>query len=548
MKLSLKTKAVVGIICMSIIISATATVLSYRTYANTMDEHYEKMAIDLAETAVSMLDSSKIQRYAETLEKDADYEEQKNILSQLIEANDAAQYLYILVPENGPNVKIGDPIYDIMDTDPEVAFATIEPAYIEVDVGENLVYISETDYGWLCSALVWMYNDQGEGYAMMSVDISMNDVMADRMDFLRVVLFAILLAMVAACVILVLLVNRFVVNPINQVARAALQYVSDRRTSEGRSASTGVRRISTGEDGEECSAISKLNIRTGDEIQALSEAIKTMELEINEYIQDLTTVTAEKERIGAELNVATQIQADMLPRIFPAFPEREEFDVYATMNPAKEVGGDFYDFFLVDDDHLAVVIADVSGKGVPAALFMVIAKTLIKNHAQNQEAPGTVFTQTNEQLCEGNDAGLFVTGWMGVLEISTGKFVYVNAGHNPPLLKRAGGTFEWLKSRPGFVLAGMEGVRYRENTLQLEPGDRLYLYTDGVTEATNSHEELFGDERLQNALNEYMDLPVEQFLPKIKECIDAFVGDADQFDDITMLALDYQSKGETEHD
>ena len=548
MKLSLKTKAVVGIICMSIIISATATVLSYRTYANTMDEHYEKMAIDLAETAVSMLDSSKIQRYAETLEKDADYEEQKNILSQLIEANDAAQYLYILVPENGPNVKIGDPIYDIMDTDPEVAFATIEPAYIEVDVGENLVYISETDYGWLCSALVWMYNDQGEGYAMMSVDISMNDVMADRMDFLRVVLFAILLAMVAACVILVLLVNRFVVNPINQVARAALQYVSDRRTSEGRSASTGVRRIATGEKGEEKSAISQLNIHTGDEIQALSEAIKTMELEINEYIQDLTTVTAEKERIGAELNVATQIQADMLPRIFPAFPEREEFDVYATMNPAKEVGGDFYDFFLVDDDHLAVVIADVSGKGVPAALFMVIAKTLIKNHAQNQEAPGTVFTQTNEQLCEGNDAGLFVTGWMGVLEISTGKFVYVNAGHNPPLLKRAGGTFEWLKSRPGFVLAGMEGVRYRENTLQLEPGDRLYLYTDGVTEATNSHEELFGDERLQNALNEYMDLPVEQFLPKIKECIDAFVGDADQFDDITMLALDYQSKGETEHD
>ena len=258
--------------------------------------------------------------------------------------------------------------------------------------------------------------------------------------------------------------------------------------------------------------------------------------------------SAARQRIETELNVATQIQADMLPRIFPAFPEREEFDVYATMNPAKEVGGDFYDFFLVDDDHLAVVIADVSGKGVPAALFMVIAKTLIKNHAQNQEAPGTVFTQTNEQLCEGNDAGLFVTGWMGVLEISTGKFVYVNAGHNPPLLKRAGGTFEWLKSRPGFVLAGMEGVRYRENTLQLEPGDRLYLYTDGVTEATNSHEELFGDERLQNALNEYMDLPVEQFLPKIKECIDAFVGDADQFDDITMLALDYQSKGETEHD
>lgn len=542
MKVSLRTKAVLGIISMSVIISATAVALSYRTYANTMDEHYMSLATDLAYTASEMVDTEKIQQYVNTLKQDEEYDNQLDILRRIQSAN-SVDCIYILEMRETETCTI-------MDTDPEMEFGHVDPLVQPMSQeDDSLVYISNTDsYGWLCSAMVWMRDDSGHGYAVMCVDISMNDVMADRMDFLRVVLFVILLAMVAACVILVLLVNRFVVNPINQVARAALQYVSDRRTSEGRSASTGVRRISTGEDGEERSAISKLNIRTGDEIQALSEAIKTMELEINEYIQDLTTVTAEKERIGAELNVATQIQADMLPRIFPAFPEREEFDVYATMNPAKEVGGDFYDFFLVDDDHLAVVIADVSGKGVPAALFMVIAKTLIKNHAQNQEAPGTVFTQTNEQLCEGNDAGLFVTGWMGVLEISTGKFVYVNAGHNPPLLKRAGGTFEWLKSRPGFVLAGMEGVRYRENTLQLEPGDRLYLYTDGVTEATNSHEELFGDERLQNALNKYMDLPVEQFLPKIKECIDAFVGDADQFDDITMLALDYQSKGETEDD
>ena len=539
MKLSLRTKTIIGIICMSIIIGAVAIVLSYRTYAGTMDEHYEKMAIDLAETAISMLDSEKVQKYAKTLEQDEDYEEQRAVLCELIEANDAAQYLYILVPQNGGDVEIGDAIYDIMDSDSEVEFAEIEPAYISVKVGENLVYISETEYGWLCSALVWMYDDQGEGYAMMSVDISMDDVMADRMEFLRAVLLAVLLAMIAACVILVLQVNRFVVNPINQVARAALQYVSDRRTSEGRGATTGVRRTTADSESGERSAISQLNIHTGDEIQALSEAIKTMELEINEYIQDLTSVTAEKERIGAELNVATQIQADMLPRIFPAFPERTEFDIYATMNPAKEVGGDFYDFFLVDDDHLAVVIADVSGKGVPAALFMVIAKTLIKNHAQNKDCPGDVFTQTNEQLCEGNDAGLFVTAWMGILEISTGKFTYVNAGHNPPLLRHADGSFEWLKSRPGFVLAGMEGVRYRENVMELAQGDTLYLYTDGVTEATNGAQELFGDDRLQNALNEQPDLPVDDLLHKIKNDIDSFVGEAEQFDDITMLGLKY---------
>lgn len=545
MKVSLRMKAVLGIICMSLIISATAIALSYRTYANTMDEHYQKVTLDLAETAIAMLDSEKIKQYAQTLEKDEYYDDQLEILRKLVDANDEALYIYVNVPPDGGSFVEGDLVYDIMDTDPEVAFPQEETAYLDIDAGENMVYISKTEeYGWLCTAVVWMYDETGDTYAFMNVDISMNDVMADRMEFLRVVLVAIVVAMIAACIILVLLVNRFVVNPINQVARAALQYVSDRRTSEGGSVSSGARRtVTEGEHGER-SAISQLNIRTGDEIQALSEAIKTMELEINEYIQDLTSVTAEKERIGAELNVATQIQADMLPRIFPAFPERTEFDIYATMNPAKEVGGDFYDFFLVDDDHLAVVIADVSGKGVPAALFMVIAKTLIKNHAQNKDCPGDVFTQTNEQLCEGNDAGLFVTAWMGILEISTGKFIYVNAGHNPPLLRHANGSFEWLKSRPGFVLAGMEGIRYRENVMELAPGDTLYLYTDGVTEATDANQELFGEERLQTALNEQPDLPVDDLLPKIKHCIDEFVGDAEQFDDITMLGLKYHGKGE----
>lgn len=545
MKVSLRMKAVLGIVCMSLIISATAIALSYRTYANTMDEHYQKVTLDLAESAVAMLDTEKIKQYAQTMEKDEDYDDQLQILQKLIEANDEALYIYINVPPEGGSFVEGDPLYDIMDTDPDVAFPQEETAYLDIDAGEDMVYISKTEeYGWLCTAVVWMYDDTGDTYAFMNVDISMNEVMADRMEFLRVVLIAIVLAMIAACVVLVLLVNRFVVNPINQVARAALQYVSDRRTSEGGNGSGGMRRITA--DGERSghSAISQLNIHTGDEIQALSEAIKTMEREINEYIQDLTSVTAEKERIGAELSVATQIQADMLPRIFPAFPERTEFDIYATMNPAKEVGGDFYDFFLVDDDHLAVVIADVSGKGVPAALFMVIAKTLIKNHAQNKEQPGDVFTQTNEQLCEGNDAGLFVTAWMGILEISTGKFTYVNAGHNPPLLRHADGGFEWLKSRPGFVLAGMEGVRYRENVMELAPGDTLYLYTDGVTEATDGNQELFGEARLQAALNDQPDLPVYDLLPKIKHCIDTFVGDAEQFDDITMLGLKYRGKGD----
>ena len=245
----------------------------------------------------------------------------------------------------------------------------------------------------------------------------------------------------------------------------------------------------------------------------------------------------EKERIGAELNVATQIQADMLPRIFPAFPERPEFDIYASMTPAKEVGGDFYDFFLVDDDHLAMVIADVSGKGVPAALFMVIAKTLLKNAAQTGLSPRAVLEKVNNQLCENNEAEMFVTVWLGLYQISTGRLTAANAGHEYPAIRRAGGGFELVRDRHGFVLAGMENARYREYELELGPGDTLFVYTDGVAEATDGANTLYGTERMLDALNAAPGRCPEELLAAVRADIDQFVGGAPQFDDITMLAI-----------
>ena len=239
----------------------------------------------------------------------------------------------------------------------------------------------------------------------------------------------------------------------------------------------------------------------------------------------------------AELNVASHIQKNMLPCIFPPYPEREEFDIYATMMPAKEVGGDFYDFFLIDPDHLAIVIADVSGKGVPAALFMVIAKTLIKNNTAGMTEPKGIFEKTNDQLCENNEEGMFVTAFMGILEISTGVFSFVNAGHNPPLLKRKGQQFDWLSVKPGFILAGMEGMKYQQESITLSEGDELYLYTDGVTEAMNLEEELFTDQRLKEALNRHRKLDLKDLLASMKQEIDQFANGAKQADDITMLAL-----------
>ncbi|WP_373163570.1 SpoIIE family protein phosphatase [Agathobaculum sp. Marseille-P7918] len=248
-----------------------------------------------------------------------------------------------------------------------------------------------------------------------------------------------------------------------------------------------------------------------------------------------------RQRIETELNVATQIQADMLPRIFPAFPERREFDIYASMTPAKEVGGDFYDFFLVDNDHLAMVIADVSGKGVPAALFMVITKTLLKNAVQTGLSPKAALEKVNNQLCENNEAEMFVTVWLGIYEISTGKLTAANAGHEYPALRRANGQFELWKDRHGFVLAGMENVQYQEYELEIGVGDTLFVYTDGVAEATDAANTLYGTDRMLAALNQNCDLDPEKLLHQVKTNIDRFVGSAPQFDDITMLSL--QRKG-----
>ena len=277
--------------------------------------------------------------------------------------------------------------------------------------------------------------------------------------------------------------------------------------------------------------------KTGDEIEVLAKSFETLSTRTREYINQITEITAEKERVGTELALATKIQADMLPNIFPPFPERKDFDIYATMTPAKEVGGDFYDFFLIDDDHLGLVMADVSGKGVPAALFMMMSKILVSNYAMVGESPAKVLEQVNNQICKNNEEEMFVTVWFGVLELSTGKVKAANAGHEYPIIKKSEGGFELFKDRHGFVIGGMESARYKEYEFTLDKGGVLFLYTDGVAEATNSQNELFGTDRTVDALNSEPDASPEELLKKITADMKDFVGNAPQFDDITMLAV-----------
>ena len=283
--------------------------------------------------------------------------------------------------------------------------------------------------------------------------------------------------------------------------------------------------------------------RTGDEIQVLAESFAELSHKTVEYVDQVKRVTAEKERIGTELQMAKQIQEGMLPGIFPPFPDRKEFDLYASMNPAKEVGGDFYDFFLVDDNHLALVMADVSGKGVPGALFMMASKIILQSYAMQGGSPAEILYKVNRAICANNTMEMFVTVWLGILEISTGRLTAANAGHEYPAVKRADGEFELLKDRHGFVIGGMDGVKYKDYELQILPGDKLFLYTDGVPEATDSHAVLFGTDRMLAALNSRPGAAPNEILMGMHAAVDAFVGDAEQFDDLTMLCLEYKGPG-----
>ena len=247
-------------------------------------------------------------------------------------------------------------------------------------------------------------------------------------------------------------------------------------------------------------------------------------------------------RIESELNLATRIQADMLPNIFPAFPDRPEFDIYACMDPAREVGGDFYDFFLIDEDHLCMVMADVSGKGVPAALFMMASKIILANNAQSGKTPSQILTDTNAAICSNNREEMFVTAWLGILELSTGKLTAANAGHEYPVLRRPDGSFELYKDQHGFVIGGLENAKYREYELTLEPGAELFLYTDGLPEATDAEGNMFGTERMLTILNEGKETVPDHILKKVRDGVDGFVNGAEQFDDLTMLCLEYKGK------
>ena len=360
----------------------------------------------------------------------------------------------------------------------------------------------------------------GQRKAVVGVSIKSQEMIKNILSMLRTMLMITVAFFILMLVLVIRHIRKIVVRPIGKEQKIIEKYEQDKNSGEA--------------------ATQLETINTGNEIERMAKSFSSMVTELDRYMDELQSITAEKERISAELDVATRIQADMLPNRFPAFPDRNEFDLYATMDPAKEVGGDFYDFFLVDDDHLALVMADVSGKGVPAALFMVIAKTLIKNHAQMGGTPAEVLSYVNDTLCEQNEAELFVTVWMAIIEISTGKGLAANAGHEHPAIKRADGQWELVVYRHSPAVATMEGLKFKEHEFEIQSGDRLYVYTDGVAEATNKDNELYGTDRMLAALNREPDADPKKLLENVRKDMDEFVGEAPQFDDVTMMCVEWK--------
>ena len=500
-------------------------------------ENCRTTAYAYTKSAAELIDGDKIAHYLETEEKDEYYYEILDFLNSF-RLNTDIQYYYVFVPFENDLVYIWDAnALKPDETEVDACELGYHEEYMEggkeatfsiykQNPPEEIELVNDDKYGYIASAYSPVFDSNGDPVAVVGVDVYMPDLQANMREFLVVVVAAIFLVVLAAILMCFFFVKRKIVNPINKIRDASKSMVENLENEDS----------------------IDVSVKTGNEIEELFDSFKEMYGDVQDYIKKLEGVTAEKERIGAELDVAKHIQASMLPCIFPAFPEKSEIDIYATMEPAKEVGGDFYDFFMVDDTHLAIVMADVSGKGVPAALFMVIGKTLIKDHTTPGRDLGKVFTEVNQLLCESNSEELFITAFEGVLDLVTGEFVYVNAGHEMPFICKAGGDFEPYKIRAAFVLAGMEDMKYKAGTMQLDVGDKIFQYTDGVTEATNINNELYGMDRLGEILNKVKNGTPHEILPAVKKDIDSFVGEAPQFDDITMLCLEYKAKMKTEEE
>lgn len=529
-------KSIFGIVLLLVLFSLIVSAIGYNSFTNALLNQYAEGAFLTARTAADLVDADRMDEYAQSGGTTAAYLEVWDRMDHLCNTS-GSTFIYVIQPDRSDYAHITflfstidhDSHYTkydfgfVRDTTNDEYREKYRALYDQATEQELVIRDKgsiETDSH--ITAMIGLKGSDGQVKAILCVQRQMDVLRNERNIYLNkiaVVLVSLVLLVIAGQSVYL---HRVLLRPLTMVTEEAARFAAENTANPHKLGEV---------------------IRNKDEIGQLAASIDRMEEQIETYIGDITQITAERERISTELTLATRIQAAFVPHIFPPFPDRPEFELYASMDPAKEVGGDFYDFFLVDEDHLALVIADVSGKGVPAALFMMVSKIILQSCAMLGQSPAEILKKTNEAICSNNQEGMFVTVWLGMLEISTGKLKAANAGHEYPMLRSPGGGFELYKDRHGFVIGGMSGSKYREYEIQLEPGSRLFMYTDGVSEAKNRDKELFGCERILTALNQAPESSPEAILRNVRRAVDGFVQEAEQFDDLTMLCLEYRGAG-----
>ena len=500
-------------------------------FSSAFDDEYSNTTYHIADTAASLVNGDHIKEYLAG-QQEEEYNRTKRILNAYCTRMSVSLVYVIDVDQSdyGRFVSVFNAVDNSVD---DSNYKEGERGYQRETTNENYrsaykdIYEGETSYEIIyrfnpgpglhqhITMIVPVKNSEGGVAALLCVQRPISELASAIGSFVTYIVIAALIL----CVIVVQFVARFlrkwVVDPIRKISKEATRFAKENTK------------------GEELGDVSKY-----EEIYNLSRSIDKMETDMVQYVENLTLVTAERERIGTELSFAKQIQYSSLPTKFPAFPDRGEFDVYACMRPAKEVGGDFYNFILVDNDHLAMWIGDVSDKGVPAALFMMAINIMISLRTSMGGTPAQIMAYVNDRVCEHNGENLFVTIWLGILELSTGKLTFVNAGHEDPAVCHKGGEFELYKTRHNIAVGIQPGMVYEDFELQLGKGDKIFIYTDGVPEATDPYDKLFSTDRMTQALNECRDGSPQELLENINKRVKEFVGDRTQFDDLTMLGLE----------
>lgn len=533
-----------GIVLWFVLFTVIVSSIGYIKFTDSLTEEYNDSAFRTAESAVMLVNGDKIDTYLETEknrdgteanpfvgEEYTDRWERMNILCQ----KQNVTLIYVIkvdTSDYGRYESVFNTVNDNSGYTPWAVGYTRETTNEEYRKIYRDIYENGLERGTVIrtkglnggeahiTSLVPVKNSAGKVSAILCVERPMDALALGRREYVDNVLIATVVLMIVSSVCLALYIKRHFAMPIETISKEAVRFAKEPSPSGG----------------EDLKNISEIR-----EIRVLADSIGKMESDTLRYMEDLTQATAEHERMAVELSLASTIQSNILPSTFPPYPNRSDFDIFASMDVAKKVGGDFYDFYLMDNDRLAFLIADVSGKGIPAALFMMRAKMTIKALAESGADVHVILSKANERLCEGNEAGMFVTAWLGIVDLKTGVLSYANAGHNPPLLRHGQDAFDYVRTRPNFVLAGVGGAPYGKNEIRLLPGDEIFLYTDGVTEATDMRQQLFGEARLQQALNGISETTPEIRCNSVKKAVKEFVDGAEQFDDITMLCVKFHS-------